>query len=1065
MISENSVLNTRYRLEKKIGQGGFARVYSATDLILERQVAVKILHAELSDDGTEDFLERFGREAKAVAAFDHPNILTVYDYGQAEGTAYLVMPFVEGGTLHDKLRREKKLSLTQAAHYLQQAAAALDYAHRRNIVHRDIKPQNMLLRSEDDRLLLADFGIAKVLSSTSSQSRTGAIGTLSYMSPEQLSGAVGRGTDIYALGCVLFLMLTGQLPYLGPTEQVVMGHLSGPIPSLVERSQGQLPSVLQIIIERALAKKPEDRFQSAGELASTFNALVYENGARPISTTSGSLAVGDTEATQAIVTPPRPATPTRPHDGGAPNTQPAAPFLPVAPVNLNVVANPSYATNEANEVSEATQLATGPTPPVARPGSPIVASSTSNSLTPKKPNWLLIGGAGVLAALVVMGGIVALVLSVPRPANNTATSANGQITPRQVILDQSAREYTRHIGEVSSLALTSDNKMLATGSFDNSLILWEVVTGRFIRSFNGHTDKVRSVAFSRDDKTLASAAEDNTVRLWEVATGSELKKLSGHNDHVKSVAFSPDGKQLASASFDNTVRLWEVASGNLIKTLQGPKQGLSSVAFSADGKIIAAGGEDNTIWLWNVNSGNQIANFATHTEPIQMIAFSPNGKTLASASKDQTIKLWDVELRTELRTLTGHTDVVLSVAFSPDGQTLVSGSADETVKLWDVPSGQEQQTLTGHAGAVWQVLFTSDSRYLVSGSADSKAKLWQLQSGPAIGLNTTTVATTAAPTTVAPTTAASATTLALTTSAPTTAAPPTEAPTTAPAPPLTTVAPPPAPTTAPPVTLNPEAIARARAALNNLPGNNASFIILPDGRTTDNNGNRQLPAASTIKLWIAATVLEEAKAGRLNLADSITINRAQVAGGTGVLQNRLGQAFTIEQILNITLVSSDNTGANILLDKLGGFDKVNAYAQRNGYSQTKIQRRLGDVNNSNNNFTSARDGATFMQRLLRGEIVDKVSSDRVLAALQERRSYNADQNFFGTRLPPNVGYLHISGTGAGTRNEIGYIVTNPASPTPSDSALIIAILASEVGNEQAAENTIATAILRISQAF
>jgi serine/threonine protein kinase/predicted Zn-dependent protease len=272
MQTENSLIGGRYRLGKKIGQGGFARVFLATDSVLERQVAVKILNSDLTEE--KDFLERFGKEARAIATLEHPNILGIYDYGQLSDTAFIVMPYVEGGSLHDKLRRDGLFSPPQAGYFLAQAAAALDYAHRRNLVHRDVKPQNMLLRSEDDRLLLTDFGISKILSSASAQSRTGIMGTLSYMSPEQLSGNVGRGTDVYALGCVLFQMLTGKLPYGGPTEQVIMGHMVSPIPSIVERSQFQLPPSIQGIIEKALAKKIEDRYQSAGEMSQAFQAIL-----------------------------------------------------------------------------------------------------------------------------------------------------------------------------------------------------------------------------------------------------------------------------------------------------------------------------------------------------------------------------------------------------------------------------------------------------------------------------------------------------------------------------------------------------------------------------------------------------------------------------------------------------------------------------------------------------------------------------------------------------------------------------------------------------------------------
>ncbi|MDP9375599.1 MAG: serine/threonine protein kinase, partial [Chloroflexota bacterium] len=292
MIGEGSVLDGRYRLERLLGRGGFAQVFQATHLLLQRPVAVKLLRPDLaSQEDERSFLEDFAREARTVAALNHDHILSVTDYGEVEGTAYLVMPLVTGGTIHDRIRREGRLSLQQAGAYLRQVAAALDYAHGRQppLVHRDIKPQNMLLRAEDDRLLLADFGIAKVLGTASTHSSTRVMGTLVYMAPEQFHGQVLPATDIYALGCTLFEMLTGEPPYSGPTQQVIYSHLMAPIPSIAERSRGRLPAGLQEVIDRALAKKPEERFRSAGELAGAFEAA----GARIIaagSTTTPTLA-------------------------------------------------------------------------------------------------------------------------------------------------------------------------------------------------------------------------------------------------------------------------------------------------------------------------------------------------------------------------------------------------------------------------------------------------------------------------------------------------------------------------------------------------------------------------------------------------------------------------------------------------------------------------------------------------------------------------------------------------------------------------------------------------------
>ncbi len=427
MISEGSVLNTRYSLGKKIGQGGFAQVFLTTDQLLKRRVAVKVLNSDLTEDA--NFLGRFEREAQSIASLDHPNILAVYDYGQADNTAYLVMPYIEGGTLHDKMRRDKQLTMQQASAYLNQAAAALDYAHRRNIVHRDIKPQNMLLRSEDDRLLLADFGIAKVLSTASAQSHTGVMGTLSYMAPEQLEGNIGFGTDIYALGCVLFQMLTGELPYTGATEQVMMGHIMRPIPSIVERSRGNLPQAIQSVIEKALAKRPEDRYHSAGELALAFHNVTRGVAANLLAT-DVTLAARPPDSTQyptqQLSRPPGyppPANPTRPANPNPPQYE----ATQVSMVSPNAF-QPGYTPTQVHTpnqfyvpINPTQPVQTGPQPYFGAPPPP----------APKKFNSGLIGGiiAIVIVALVAIIGLLLLNNKDPKPvAVTTLTAGPGTAT-------------------------------------------------------------------------------------------------------------------------------------------------------------------------------------------------------------------------------------------------------------------------------------------------------------------------------------------------------------------------------------------------------------------------------------------------------------------------------------------------------------------------------------------------------------------------------------------------------------------------------------------------------------
>jgi WD40 repeat protein len=214
------------------------------------------------------------------------------------------------------------------------------------------------------------------------------------------------------------------------------------------------------------------------------------------------------------------------------------------------------------------------------------------------------------------------------------------------------------------------------------------LAGQEISHLKGHStpgvyiELIFSLAFSPDGKILASGSKDCTIKLWEVSTEREISTLKGHRKYINSVAFSPDGKILASGSKDKTIKLWDVRTGREITTLWEHSYGVSSVAFSPDGKTLASSGGDKTIKLWDVRTGQKISTLNGHLSFVSSVAFTPDGKTLASSGGDKTIKLWDACTGQEISTLEGHSDVVDSVAFSPDGQTLASGSWDTTIKIW-----------------------------------------------------------------------------------------------------------------------------------------------------------------------------------------------------------------------------------------------------------------------------------------------------------------------------------------------------------------------------------------------
>ena len=281
-----TALANRYRIERELGQGGMATVYLAEDLRHDRKVAIKVLRPELA---AVIGAERFLREIKTIATLQHPHILGLIDSGEANGTAWYVMPFVEGESLRDRLRREKHLPIADALRLATEVAAALDYAHRHGVIHRDIKPENILLH--DGSALVADFGIALAVSSAGGNrmTETGmSLGTPHYMSPEQAMGEreITVRSDVYALGCVTYEMLTGDPPFIGSTAQAIIAKVMTEKPAGIRRQRDRVSEEVEDAVLTALEKLPADRFATAAEFAAALSgqaagATVRSGSARP----------------------------------------------------------------------------------------------------------------------------------------------------------------------------------------------------------------------------------------------------------------------------------------------------------------------------------------------------------------------------------------------------------------------------------------------------------------------------------------------------------------------------------------------------------------------------------------------------------------------------------------------------------------------------------------------------------------------------------------------------------------------------------------------------------------
>ncbi|MDR1949338.1 MAG: caspase family protein [Spirochaetaceae bacterium] len=315
----------------------------------------------------------------------------------------------------------------------------------------------------------------------------------------------------------------------------------------------------------------------------------------------------------------------------------------------------------------------------------------------------------------------------PAPANQPAAvptrPAAPPVTAPSVQPGQLLRTLSGHTHYVLAVAFSSDGRRIVSGSYNDTVKVWDVETGVLIRTLSGHTSSVNSVAFSPDGRRIVSGSQDNTIKVWNAENGTLIRTLS-HSDWILSVAFSPDGRRIVSGAQDNTIKVWNAETGALIRTLSGHGNNVFSVTFSSDGRRIVSGSWDDTVKVWNAETGTLIRTLSGHTNRVRSVAFSPDGRRIVSGANDKNIKVWNAETGTLIRTLSGHGNAVTSVAFSPDGWRIVSGSYDNTIKVWNAETGALIRTLSGHRDVVMSVAFSPDGRRIVSGSQDNTIKVW-----------------------------------------------------------------------------------------------------------------------------------------------------------------------------------------------------------------------------------------------------------------------------------------------------------------------------------------------------
>jgi WD40 repeat protein len=751
-----------YEVLGELGRGGMGVVYKARHLQLDRLVALKMILA--GSHAGADALRRFRTEAEAVARLQHANVVQIYDVGEHQGLPYLALEFCPGGSLAGRLDGTP-LPPGPAAALAETLARAVHAAHQAGVVHRDLKPANVLLAA-DGTPKISDFGLAKKLDDPGGPTRSGAVlGTPSYMAPEQagataasdqavsVSREVGPATDVYALGAMLYELVTGRPPFMGSTPMNTVLQLLTCEPVPPRLLVPKVPRDLETVCLKCLQKDARKRYASAAELAEDLRRFLDDRPikARPVgwvarlgrwcqrkpavaglAAAAAFLLLAGTGASSFFGVQARigenwakqqTALAKSETDRANANAD-AARAAELTVYRRLYVSDLRLAQRawEDNDMGRLQELLQGQIP--ERTGGEDLRGFEWHYLGRLSHSGLL---------LLTFKGQTAPINSVvfsPNGERLGSASEDGLVKVWDADKGEELLTLKGHAGYVCSVVFSPDGQHLASaGGEDRTVKIWDALKGEELLSLRGHTQSVRSVAFSADGHRLASASRDGTVRVWDALKGRELLTLNGHARGIDSVAFSPDGERLASASWDGTVKIWDAVKGEEVLTLQGHADILFSVSFSPDGRRLAAADNNGTVKVWDAAKGEEVLTLKGHTATVWSVVYSPDGERLASASMDGTVKVWDALKGQEVLSLKGKTGQIRSVAFSPNGERLASAGEGGTVKVWNAVKHQESVTLKGPTGFVQRLVFSPDGQRLASSSQDKTVKIWDTVNG------------------------------------------------------------------------------------------------------------------------------------------------------------------------------------------------------------------------------------------------------------------------------------------------------------------------------------------------